>query len=190
MMVAQSVTDESRPVTANHVLTALAILGWSTTGLFAPTDRDLPQLLGALLYVVESEIAGLPSRHDRAATDGPTPAVHAVLDGFRALADRGGDRAGPLELAARRLDRTAAQLRRATEQCPAPAGPILDVAQQASRCASIALTAHLIAVDGPALRPEDGHLQAQLMALETAVTDVIDRFDGMVRDLHHHAVGE
>lgn len=96
--------DDSGPVTANHVLTALAILGCPATSLCPPTDRHLPLLLGALLNVVESEIADQVGGSCQV-----DPARESmVLDGFLALSDPGTHR-----LAALRLNRTAAELRMA-----------------------------------------------------------------------------
>lgn len=159
---------------ANHVTTALAILGSPAASQYPPTDRHLPLLLGALLNVVESEIALQLGEHD------PEWAAR-VLDGF--LAQPGPAR--PLELAALRLDRTAVELSRSIEGT-APGRQVLDVAHQASRCASIALMVHLAALDGHGYRPDDDQLQAGLVALEIAVTDVINRFNEMVAELHQN----
>jgi hypothetical protein len=181
--------DDSRPFTANHVLTALAILGCPATSLSPPTDRHLPLLLGALLNVVESEIADQvggshqvdPSRESM------------VLDGFLARSDPGTCRPRSHRLAALRLNRTAAELHRTIVDAVPSDRHLVDLAQQAIRCASAILAAHeavqmaghMAAVAGQDDRPDDDDLRTQLAALETAVTDLISRSDDMVADLRH-----
>ncbi|GAA0907410.1 hypothetical protein [Virgisporangium aurantiacum] len=181
--------DDSRPVTSNHVLTALAILGCPATSLCPPSDRHLPFLLGALLKVVESEIAdqvggSCPVDPDREST---------VIDGFLALSDPGTHRAPAHRLAALRLNRTAAELHRTIVDAVPSDRYLVDLAQQAIRCASAALAAHgAIQVDvrnaaaaGQDARRGDDDLRTQLAALETAVTILISRSDDMVAHLRH-----
>lgn len=185
--------DDSRPVTANHVLTALAILGCPTASLSPPTDRHLPLLLGALLNVVESEIAdqvGDPCQVDPGRES-------MVLDGFLARSDPGTHRARTHRLAALRLNRTAAELHRTIVDAVPSDRHLVDLAQQAIRCASAILAAHEavqmaahMAANTAAVavqhdRPGDDDLRTQLAALETAVTDLISRSDDVVADLRH-----
>jgi hypothetical protein len=175
--------NDSHPITSNHVLTALAILGRPAASLYPPTDRHLPLLLGALLNVVESDIA---DQLDAGGGGRPDPDLAArVLDGFLALSAADIDQAHPLALAALRLDRTAGELHRRMEQLPPPGRQVLDFAGQASRCAAIAVTAHLLAADGRGYRPTRDDLQRELVALEAAVTDVIKRFNDIVAQLRH-----
>jgi hypothetical protein len=177
--------DDSRPVTSNHVLTALAILGCPTTSLGPPMDRHLPFLLGALLKVVESEIAdqvggSYPLGPDRESM---------VLDGFLALSDPETYLPPSHGLAAIRLNRTAAELQRTIVDVVPSDRNLVDLARQAIRCASAILAAHgavrMAAVVGQDDRPGDDDLRTQLAALETAVSDLISRSDDMVTDLRH-----
>ena len=161
---------DQRPVTANHVLTALAVLGCPATTQYVATDRHLPLLLGALLNVVEDEIADQacdPDRQDR------------VLDGFAAQSGPDSDDR-QLSLAARRLDRTASEIDRFVGGVTPPASQLLELARQASRCADIALTVHLVAAEADGYRPTNQRLQAQLLTLGICITEMIDRFNEMV----------
>jgi hypothetical protein len=167
-------STDHRPLTSNHVLTALAILGCPATTPYVPTDRHLPLLLGALLSVVEAEIGELATDADR---------QDRVLDGYVAECGSDGDPLRLLSLAAHRLDRTAAELDRIVEGLPTPASQVLDVARQASRCAGTAISVHLTAADGVGYRASDQLLQAQLLALGMGITEMINRFNDMVARL-------
>src|SRR5262245_45447785 len=165
---------DNQPVTSNHVLTALAILGCRASPQYVATDRHLPLLLGALLNVVEAEIADQitdPDRQDR------------VLDGYVTESSLGGGPVRQLSLAAARLDRTATELDRFVGDPGQPDSQILDLAGQASRCAGLAISVHLTATAADGYRPSNELLQAQLLALGISITEMINRFNDMVSHL-------
>jgi hypothetical protein len=164
---------DHRPLTSNHVLTALAILGCPQTRQYVATDRHLPLLLGALLNVVENEIADQTTDPDRR---------ERVLDGYLAQSNPGSDLVRRLSLAAHRLDRTTTDLDRSVGAVAPPAAQMLDVVRQANRCAGLAVTMHQTAA-AAGYRSSDERLRTGLLALGNGIAEMINRFNEMVAHL-------
>jgi hypothetical protein len=165
---------ESQTVTAESVVAALAALGRPASSDRPLTDRDLPALLGALLAVVETEImehGGAPDAQAR------------VIDGQTVQTGANDDSTHLSVLTALRLGRTAAQLR-------GPAGParslMTDLAAEAARAASAAMTLHLTTTDPDSYDWSERALHTQLVTLEDSVNAVIQRYSALAQAFAIH----
>lgn len=162
-----------RPITCQGVIDALDALGLKPKLTHAPTDKDLPQLLGALLAAVETAMT-----HHVSTDEQWLDVLQGQIRGTGSVPDP----RPYLLLAAWRLGRTRSEIAQLMEDSGNPDHPFMALAAEAARAASTATALHLSATDLDRRTTEE-EFRLQVDTLQVAVQEVRRRHRRIVEML-------
>ncbi|MEW1584799.1 hypothetical protein AB0283_05050 [Micromonospora vinacea] len=160
--------SDATAVTSDGVMRALAALGRPAKAEQAVTDRDLPTLLGALLAVVETEISEHVKSNEK---------LSRLLDGQISQTGGAQDPTLMLLLAALRLGRTGYEFRAMLDESGQPDHPIMSLAVEATRAASVAANLHLGAAGPDQYGMTEADFREQLATLRESVQETARRYN-------------